>query len=113
MAVFNTLTYLFSNSMIEGTNNLIQVIKRLAFGYRSFIQLKTRILLISNNFVPCRFPKSKMSPISGTHLRLSCFDFSLTNTIFEKIIFLNLFLTSFYLKSNRFFTIQERFLQDR
>ena len=25
-----------------------------------------------------------MSPISGTHLRLSCFGFSLTNTIFER-----------------------------
>ncbi|WP_229056841.1 hypothetical protein, partial [Holdemania sp. 1001302B_160321_E10] len=24
------------------------------------------------------------SPISGTHLRLSCFGFSLTNTIFER-----------------------------
>ena len=25
-----------------------------------------------------------MSPFSGTHLRLSCFGFSLTNTIFER-----------------------------
>ena len=25
-----------------------------------------------------------MSPISGTHLRLPCFGFSLTNTIFER-----------------------------
>ena len=54
-AVINALTYSFSNGMIEGTNNLIKVIKRLAFGYRSFIQFKTRILLISNTLVPCRF----------------------------------------------------------
>ena len=54
-AVVNALTYSFSNGMIEGTNNLIMVIKRLAFGYRSFIQLKIRILLISNPFVPCRY----------------------------------------------------------
>ena len=27
-----------------------------------------------------------MSPISGTHLRLSCFGFSLTNTIFERAV---------------------------
>ena len=54
-AVVNALTCSFSNGMIECTNNLIQVIQCLAFGYRSFIQLKTRILLISNTFVPCRF----------------------------------------------------------
>ena len=54
-AVVNALTCSFSNGMIEGTNNLIQVIQCLAFGYRSFIQFKTRILLISNTFVPCRF----------------------------------------------------------
>ena len=42
-AVINALTYSFSNSMIEGTNNLIKVIKRRAFGYRSCIQFKTRI----------------------------------------------------------------------
>lgn len=54
-AVINALTYSFSNGMFEGTNNLIKVIKRLAFGYRSFIQFKTRILLISNTLVPCRF----------------------------------------------------------
>ena len=29
-----------------------------------------------------------MSPISGTHLRLSCFGFSLTNTIFERAVYL-------------------------
>ncbi|WP_229100793.1 hypothetical protein, partial [Holdemania sp. 1001095H_141210_F2] len=34
----------------------------------------------------------KMSPISGTHLRLSCFGFSLTNTIFERATILTAFL---------------------
>lgn len=39
-----------------------------------------------------------MSPISGTHLRLPCFGFSLTNTIFERAILLRLvrFLNQFF-----------------
>ncbi|MDE6196104.1 MAG: transposase, partial [Erysipelotrichaceae bacterium] len=32
---------------------LIKVIKRIAFGYRSFSNFKTRILLISNTMVKC------------------------------------------------------------
>ncbi|WP_278841571.1 hypothetical protein, partial [Holdemania filiformis] len=35
------------------------------------------------------FSQLKMSPFSGTHLRLSCFGFSLTNTIFERAEILN------------------------
>ena len=52
--VINALTYSYSNGIIEGTNNLIKVIKRIAFGYRSFVQFKTRIFLISNTLVPCK-----------------------------------------------------------
>ena len=37
----------FNNGIIEGINNLIKCIKRIAFGYRSFYHFKTRILLIS------------------------------------------------------------------
>lgn len=35
-----------SNAFIEGTNNKIKVIKRVSFGYRSFINFRKRILLI-------------------------------------------------------------------
>ena len=35
-----------SNAFIEGTNNKIKVIKRVSFGYRSFINFRKRILLL-------------------------------------------------------------------
>lgn len=49
--ISNSFTYDFSNGAIEGINNLIKVIKRIAFGYKSFVQFKIRILLISNTMV--------------------------------------------------------------
>ncbi len=49
--VRNALQYEYSNGRIEGTNNLIKVIKRIAFGYRSFVSFKVRILLICNTLV--------------------------------------------------------------
>ncbi|HEY8364705.1 MAG TPA: transposase, partial [Haloplasmataceae bacterium] len=35
----------YNNGVIEGINNKIKVIKRIAFGYRSFIHFKLRILI--------------------------------------------------------------------
>jgi len=49
--VRNAMVYPWSNGVIEGTNNLIKVIKRIAFGYRSFVSFKIRILLIANTLV--------------------------------------------------------------
>lgn len=37
----NTLEYDYTNGTLEGINNKIKVIKRIAFGYRSFYHLKT------------------------------------------------------------------------
>ena len=45
--IIHSLTYSFNNGLIEGTNNLIKCIKRIAFGFRSFYHFKTRILLIT------------------------------------------------------------------
>ena len=45
--IINSLKYSFNNGIIEGTNNLIKCIKRIAFGYKSFYHFKTRILLIT------------------------------------------------------------------
>lgn len=42
----NTFLYPYSNGRIEGINNIIKVIKRIAFGYRHFSHLKTRVLMI-------------------------------------------------------------------
>ena len=47
----NSLEYKYSNGGIEGTNNLIKVIKRIAFGYRSYENFRSRILLITNTMV--------------------------------------------------------------
>ena len=41
----NFLNYPYTNGFIEGTNNKIKVIKRIAFGYRSFYHFKARILI--------------------------------------------------------------------
>lgn len=49
--VTNSMKYSYSNGVIEGTNNLIKVIKRIAFGYRSFVHFRVRILLITNTMV--------------------------------------------------------------
>jgi len=41
--------HFYTNGYIEGLNNYIKVIKRIAFGYRNFNNFKTRILYIHNN----------------------------------------------------------------
>lgn len=44
----NSLKYEYSNGPLEGINNKIKVIKRIAFGYRSFLNLRRRILITCN-----------------------------------------------------------------
>lgn len=46
--VENTLRYDYNNGIIEGINNKIKVIKRIAFGYKSFLHFKNRILITQN-----------------------------------------------------------------
>ena len=41
----NTFTTNYHNGYIEGNNNLIKVIKRIAFGFRSFRRFKARIII--------------------------------------------------------------------
>lgn len=43
--ILNTFNNNYHNGYIEGNNNFIKVIKRIAFGFRSFIRFKTRILI--------------------------------------------------------------------
>lgn len=45
--IIMSFNYNFNNGIIEGINNLIKCINRIAFGYKSFYHFKTRILLIS------------------------------------------------------------------
>lgn len=51
VSIENALRYPYSNGVIEGTNNVIKVLKRIAFGYRSFENYRTRILLVANTLV--------------------------------------------------------------
>lgn len=44
-AVTNALKYDFSNGVLEGINNKIKTLKRIAFGYRCFVHFKNRILI--------------------------------------------------------------------
>ena len=43
--ICNSFEVPFSNGVIEGTNNKIKVLKRMAFGFRNFFNFRTRILL--------------------------------------------------------------------
>ena len=44
----NTLENSYHNGFIEGNNNFIKVIKRIAFGFRSFRRFKARIMICKN-----------------------------------------------------------------
>ena len=44
----NPFKYSINNGVIEGTNNLIICIKRIAFGYRNYNHLIARIFLINS-----------------------------------------------------------------
>lgn len=43
--VINMINSSFNNGVIEGINNKIKVIKRISFGYRSYLHMKARILI--------------------------------------------------------------------
>ena len=44
----NTLTNPYHNGFVERNNNFIKVLKRIAFGFRSFIRFKVRIMICKN-----------------------------------------------------------------
>lgn len=44
----NTLNNPYHNGFVEGNNNFIKVIKRIAFGFRSFRRFKARIMICKN-----------------------------------------------------------------
>lgn len=46
---------LYNNGFIEGLNNKIKVIKRIAFGYRNFDNFKSRIFALTSNDLPLSY----------------------------------------------------------
>ena len=59
--VHNLLESNYTNGLIEGINNKIKVIKRVAFGYRSFYHFKARIMIIQNYTLTYRKQKNQAS----------------------------------------------------
>ena len=47
-AIINSLKFPYSNGKLEGKNNLIKVIKRIAFGFRTFRNLRKRVMIQQN-----------------------------------------------------------------
>ena len=43
--IYNTFDNPYHNGFIEGNNNFIKVLKRIAFGFRSFRRFKARIMI--------------------------------------------------------------------
>lgn len=52
--IFNSLDYAYSNGPIEGVNNYIKVLKRVAFGYKSFVHFRNRILISRSLIAPIK-----------------------------------------------------------
>ena len=50
--VENSLRYEISNGCLEGINNYIKTLKKIAFGYRSFFHFKNRIFITKKLIVP-------------------------------------------------------------
>ena len=46
--ILNTFNNNYHNGFIEGNNNFIKVLKRIAFGFRSFRRFKARIMICKN-----------------------------------------------------------------
>ena len=43
--IYNTFKNKYNNGYIEGNNNFIKVLKRVAFGFRNFRRIKARIMI--------------------------------------------------------------------
>ena len=50
--IINTFKNKYHNGFIEGTNNFIKVIKRIAFGFRNFSRFKARIMICKGLILP-------------------------------------------------------------
>ena len=50
----NTFKNKYHNGFVEGTNNFIKVIKRIAFGFRNFSRFKARIMICKGLILPKR-----------------------------------------------------------
>ena len=52
--IINTLSNPYNNGYVEGNNNFIKVLKRIAFGFRSFRRFKARIMICKGLINPIK-----------------------------------------------------------
>ena len=52
--ILNTFNHNYHNGFIEGNNNFIKVIKRIAFGFRTFRRFKARIMICKGLIKPSK-----------------------------------------------------------
>ena len=50
--ILNAFDCSYSNAFTEGCNNAIKALKRVAFGFRNFSNLRARILQVANHAYP-------------------------------------------------------------
>nr|WP_142433730.1 transposase [Enterococcus mundtii] len=64
----NAFQTFYSNWALEGLNNKIKVIKRVAYGYRNFLHFRDRIYLVQGLFSQdqSRTKKNQSKPISAS-----------------------------------------------
>ncbi len=46
--IVNSVKYNYTNGIVEGFNNKIKALKKVAFGYRSFFNFRNRIMIMCN-----------------------------------------------------------------
>ena len=61
--IINTFKNKYHNGYVEGTNNFIKVIKRIAFGFRNFSRFKARIMICKGLILPIQKKHKIMLPI--------------------------------------------------
>ena len=59
--IINSFDYDLSNGLIEGTNNVIKILKHNACGYRKFSHFKTRIMLVKGLYNPIKTQKKELT----------------------------------------------------
>ena len=67
--IYNTFSTNYHNGFIEGNNNFIKVLKRIAFGFRSFTRFKARIMICKGLINPKEKEAEKQRKIENKKRR--------------------------------------------
>ena len=96
----NSFKYDINNGIIEGTNNLIKCLKRIAFGYRKFDHFIARIFLIKGIIKEWLKITLSKQVIYQIYCSPTLFDKEPKNLFISYILsWKNLLFTQFYLRA--------------